>query len=57
MEKEQISLLLALAKRLRKEENSEKLALERLNSAGILTKEGRVTKSFPNLQRVLSTVG
>lgn len=55
MNKTQTSLLLALAKKLKKENNTSKeLALKSLSSAGIVTKEGKVTKSFPNLDRVLS---
>lgn len=54
MNKEQTSLLIALAKRLKKEESSKESAIESLSSAGIITKDGKITKSFPNLERVLS---
>ncbi len=54
MKKEQTSLLLALAKKLKKEETSKESAMESLNLAGIITKNGKLTKSFPNLERVLS---
>jgi len=53
MKKEQTSLLLALAKKLKKEETSKESAIESLSSAGIITKTGKMTKSFPNLERVL----
>ncbi len=54
MNKTQPSLLLALAKKLKKENTSKDLAIKSLSSAGIVTKEGKLTKSFPNLDRILS---
>jgi hypothetical protein len=54
MSKRQTSLLLALAKRLEKKETSKEVAIETLRSAGIVTKDGKITKAFPNLERVLS---
>lgn len=54
MKKEQTSLLLALAKKLKKEDTSKDSAIESLSSAGIITKNGKITKSFPNLERVIS---
>ena len=54
MEKEQISLLSALAEKLKKEKPSKDSALKSLHSAGIITKNGNFTKSFPNLERILS---
>lgn len=54
MIKKQTSLLLALAKKLKKETTSKELAIKSLSSAGIVTKEGKMTKSFPNLNRVMS---
>lgn len=54
MKKEQTRLLLALAKKLKKENTSKESALASLSSAGILTKKGKMTKDFPNLKRVLS---
>lgn len=54
MKKEQTSLLLALAKKLNSEQTSKESAIESLSSAGIVTKKGKITKSFPNLERVLS---
>lgn len=54
MKKEQTSLLLALAKKLRQEQTSKESAIESLSSAGIITKKGKMTKFFPNLERVLS---
>jgi len=54
MDKTQTSLLLTLAKRLKKENVSRELAIKSLSSAGIVTKDGKITKSFPNLERVLS---
>lgn len=54
MNKSQTSLLLDLAKRLKNESRSKEHAIKSLNSAGIVTKEGKITKSFPNLERVLS---
>jgi len=54
MDKTQTSLLLTLAKKLKKENASRELAIKSLSSAGIVTKDGKITKSFPNLERVLS---
>lgn len=54
MDKTQTSLLLALARKLKNANTSKELAIKSLSSAGIVTKEGKVTKSFPNLGRVLS---
>ena len=54
MKKEQTSLLLALASKLRKAQTSRESAIKSLNSAGIVTKSGKMTKSFPQLKRVLS---
>lgn len=53
MKKEQTSLLIELAKKLQEEETSKESVIQSLNSAGIVTKEGEITKSFPNLGRVL----
>lgn len=54
MNKTQTELLIALAKKLEKKASSKELAIKSLSSAGIVTKEGKMTKSFPNLERVLS---
>lgn len=54
MKKKQTSLLLALAKKLKKEVPTKELAIKSLSSAGIVTKNGELTKSFPNLNRVFS---
>ncbi len=54
MKKEQTTLLLDLAKRLNKENSSKESALASLSSAGIITKNGKLTTAFPNLERVLS---
>ncbi|MEW4923438.1 hypothetical protein [Algibacter sp. 2305UL17-15] len=54
MKNEQTALLLALARKLKKEETSKESAIASLSSAGIITKKGKITKSFPNLERVLS---
>ncbi|CAA0149780.1 hypothetical protein TMP248_100003 [Tenacibaculum maritimum] len=54
MKKEQTSLLVALAAKLKKEQTSKEAAIASLSSAGIITKKGKMTKSFPNLERVLS---
>lgn len=56
MDKTQTALLLALAKRLEKKQNSKEAAIKSLSSAGIVTKQGKMTKDFPQLQRVLSIV-
>ncbi|MFK7750091.1 MAG: hypothetical protein AB8B65_16990 [Kordia sp.] len=55
MKKEQTSLLLALAEKLKREQPSKESAIESLSAAGIVTKNGKLTKSFPNLKRVLAT--
>jgi len=54
MKKEQTTLLLALAKKLKKENTSKESAIASLSSAGIITKKGKISKAFPNLERVLS---
>lgn len=54
MKKEQTYLLVALAKKLKNQNSSKEEAIASLNSAGIVTKNGEITKSFPNLERVLS---
>ena len=54
MKKEQTSLLINLAKKLKKEESSKEAVIQSLNSAGIVTKKGKMTKSFPNLERVIA---
>lgn len=54
MKKEQTSLLLALANRLKKQNNSREAIIKSLSAAGIVNKKGKVTKSFPNLERVLT---
>ncbi|WP_189663285.1 MULTISPECIES: hypothetical protein [unclassified Polaribacter] len=54
MKKEQTLLLRSLAKKLKKEIISRELAIESLSSAGIVAKNGKMTKYFPNLERVLS---
>lgn len=54
MDKQQTSLLLALAKKLKQEKTSKELAIKSLSSAGIVTKEGKITKYYPNLDRILS---
>lgn len=45
---------MTLAKKLEKNQSSKEAALKSLNSAGIITKSGKVTKSYPNLNRVLA---
>ena len=54
MNETQTSLLIALAKRLEKAENSKEISIKTLNSAGIVTKKGEISKSFPNLARILA---
>jgi predicted transcriptional regulator len=54
MNKTQTSLLLDLAKKLEKENSTKELIIKSLTSAGIVTKKGDITKSFPNLERILS---
>lgn len=54
MKKEQTYLLVALAKKLKNQNSSKEEVIASLNSAGIVTKNGEITKSFPNLERVLS---
>jgi hypothetical protein len=54
MKKEQTLLLIALAEKLKKGQTSKESAIVSLSSAGIITKKGKMTKSFPNLERVLS---
>lgn len=54
MKKEQTSLLIKLARKLQEEETSKESVIQTLSSAGIVTKKGEMTKSFPNLKRVLA---
>jgi predicted transcriptional regulator len=54
MKKTQTSLLLELAKKLKKENSSKETALKSLFAAGIVTEDGQISNSFPNLKRVLS---
>ena len=54
MNKSQTSLLLELAKKLKKEHPSKERAIKSLKSAGIITDEGKITKNFPNLERILA---
>jgi hypothetical protein len=55
MEKKQTILLLELAERITKEKRTKEIALNSLKSAGLLNSSGKVTKNYPNLNRVLST--
>jgi hypothetical protein len=50
----QTYLLLSLAKKLEKNERSKESAMRSLNSAGILTKSGKVAKTYPNLSRAIT---
>lgn len=54
MNKTQTTLLLALAQKLDKIERSKDSAIESLFSAGIVNRNGKITKSFPNLERILT---
>ena len=54
MNEGQTKLLLALAEKLGKKENSKERAIKSLSSAGIITAKGKLTKDYPNLKRVLS---
>ena len=54
MEKSQTSLLLNLAKKLKKRQRSKEAIILSLHSAGILTKEGEVTDFYPQLKRAIS---
>ena len=54
MNKSQTSLLLELAKKLKKEHPSKERAIKSLKSAVIITDEGKITKNFPNLERILA---
>ena len=55
MKKKQTTLLLELAKRLTKEKRTKEVAFNSLKSAGLLTATGKVTKNYPNLNRVISS--
>ena len=55
MKKEQTSLIVKLAKKIRNDNASKSATIKSLSSAGIVTKNGRMTKNFPHLKRVLST--
>lgn len=54
MDKEQASALLNLAKKLKKETTSKEAAIKSLSSAGILTKDGKLTKPYSKLNRLIS---
>jgi hypothetical protein len=53
MESIQIKLLYALAKKLKSQENNKAKALISLQSAKILDKNGRFTKPYRNLEKVV----
>jgi hypothetical protein len=53
MESIQIKLLYALAKKLKSQENNKAKALISLQSAKILDKNGRFTKPYQNLEKVV----
>ena len=57
MNKSQTTLLKALAKKLKEKETSKESAIKSLSSASIVTIEGKITKSFPNLERIISVAG
>ena len=54
MNNNQTYLLLSLAKKLEKNVRSKESALKSLTSAGIITKSGKVTKTYPNLSRAIT---
>lgn len=54
MNTNQTALLKALAKKLEKKKYSKDIAIKSLNLAGIVTKDGKITKFFPNLERITS---
>jgi len=54
MSKTQTNLLLELAEKIKQEEPSKKAVINSLHSAGIVTEQGEITESFPNLKRILS---
>jgi hypothetical protein len=53
MESNQIKLLYKLAKKLKSQENDKTKALSSLQSAKILDKNGRFTKPYRNLEKVV----
>ncbi|CAM4117771.1 MULTISPECIES: hypothetical protein [Flavobacterium] len=54
MDKKQTSLLIEFAKKLKKEATDSELAKKTLSSAGILNPQGKISKTYPNLKRILS---
>lgn len=54
MKDNQTTLLLKLAKELKKREFSKEVTMASLHAAGILTKKGNFTKKFPHLKRVVT---
>lgn len=54
MDKKQTSLLLSLAKKLEQSQNSKESALKSLKLAGIIAKNGKFARSYPNLNRVVT---
>lgn len=56
MESNQIKLLSALAKKLKSEEKNKAKALTSLQSAKILDKNGRFTKPYKNLEKVVLSI-
>jgi len=54
MNNKQTYLLLSLAKKLEKNERSKESAMKTLTSAGIITKSGKVAKTYPNLSRAIT---
>lgn len=53
MESNQIKLLSALAKKLKFENNDKEKAVASLQSAKILDKDGKFTKPYRNLEKVI----
>lgn len=56
MAQSQTALLFELAKELAKQENSKELAIKSLHEAGIVNKNGKISKKFPNLDRLATAV-
>ncbi len=54
MDKAQATALLKLAKKLKKEPTTKESAIKSLSSAGILTKDGKLTAPYSKLSRLIT---
>jgi hypothetical protein len=56
MESQQVKLLVALSKRLRKEKKEESAIIFSLKEAGILGNNGKISNNYPTLKKMMGTI-